>query len=613
MRVVSRMNIIWLLEQSSSKRESMKKAILSLLALVTMASCTEDISGGLTLGGDEVRFSTSNTLSRSTVDKSYWEGGDLIGLYAMDSSSAFTNYNVPYVATTGEDTSFTPAGKDKIYYTGYTTTDKFVAYYPYDEDITSEVIDIDIDNNQYDLLVSGIVEQSQKSGEGVKLEFSHALTLVEISLKTSLEYSDLSNLKLYITNSHSNGTYDLKNQKLELGSDKLNVEMTVDQDAKVAKSIVMPCDYSSSSVTVYFEVNGDAYYKEISPDWDAGYKYTYSATLGNNDITFSLSGIETWGGTETVESSTSIADIIYKDEKYYIYSGRGLAAFRDLVNGSGYSSNATFWGFEATQFDTPNYGVDGVLANDIDLSGVCYEGDDTWPAVSWSPIGIATASAYAGTFDGGGYLVSDLHISNSLSKQGLFGYVGASGVVYNLGVEGKVVNSADNCYESGGIASWNNGLIINCYNLASIYGYSNVGGIVGCNEGNVINCYNQGTVKSAGNNSGGLIGHNRALLYAGYNSGNISGGGNVGAIVGWNNTPAYNGEVYACFYLEGTATYSVGASSTTTAGSTSSANLQTYASTLSTAATTCNSTYTFAVDACSWKDVSGAYPTLTFE
>lgn len=107
---------------------------------------------------------------------------------------------------------------------------------------------------------------------------------------------------------------------------------------------------------------------------------------------------------------------------YEISSGAELAWFASQVN------------------DGTGKDYDARLTGDIDLGGEL-----------WTPIGNSSFKPYAGVFDGGGYTVSGLNVSNE-AYAGLFGYVkGTSGdlaEVKNLVVQGSVSGTD----KAGGIA-----------------------------------------------------------------------------------------------------------------------------------------------------------------
>jgi len=100
------------------------------------------------------------------------------------------------------------------------------------------------------------------------------------------------------------------------------------------------------------------------------------------------------------------------------------------------------------------------------------------------PIGGENAS-YKGIFDGNGYKIKNLSVSeNTLTKIGLFGVVGSGGEIKNLTVENAKIQ-ADKATHAGIIAGENRGKIINCKVIDSeiisenCVNESNIGGIAG--------------------------------------------------------------------------------------------------------------------------------------
>ncbi|MBQ8837620.1 MAG: hypothetical protein IJ002_08995 [Clostridia bacterium] len=134
------------------------------------------------------------------------------------------------------------------------------------------------------------------------------------------------------------------------------------------------------------------------------------------------------------------------------------------------------------------------LTKDIDMSGVSGQ----------TPIGDGTDN-FTGTFDGGGYTVSNLNISTTAQYTGLFGYIKGA-TVKNLTVDGLISSSAQ--YIGGLVGYANASTIENCQNKATVSGTRYVGGMVGyCNNGiSLTNCYSSGDVISSASDVGGLVG-----------------------------------------------------------------------------------------------------------
>ena len=132
-----------------------------------------------------------------------------------------------------------------------------------------------------------------------------------------------------------------------------------------------------------------------------------------------------------------------------------------------------------------------VLADNIDLSSID----------NWTPIGSNFQQGFGGSFDGNGYVISNLTINNSsFSTVGLFGYI--AGAISNLGLENVNITGDT----AGGIAACGPD-ISNCYVSGNINGNSGVGGLIGHIDTDltITNCRVTGTI--IGNSYvGGIIG-----------------------------------------------------------------------------------------------------------
>lgn len=193
-----------------------------------------------------------------------------------------------------------------------------------------------------------------------------------------------------------------------------------------------------------------------------------------------------------------------------------------------------------------------VVTADLDFSGA-----------TLTPVGSALgAGAFRGSVDGQGHVVRNA-IINLPSEQcvGLFGVLGPSARISNLGVENVAVTAR--AY-AGGLCGDNSGSISGCYADSSVTGTTQYcfGGLCGCNEsgGTISNSYAAGTVTGSGlSDIGGLCGSNLSggtitRCYAtatasgarrvgglcGFNYGNVSGCWATGSVAGSNN-PYYLG------------------------------------------------------------------------
>ncbi|MCL2721688.1 MAG: hypothetical protein FWD47_10165 [Treponema sp.] len=124
---------------------------------------------------------------------------------------------------------------------------------------------------------------------------------------------------------------------------------------------------------------------------------------------------------------------------------------------------------------------------------------------NWVPIGTSTGD-FSGTFNGGGYIISNLTINSpDDNDQGLFGRI-KNGKVENLGLDS-----------------------------VNIRGRNNVGGVAGIvDSGNVTNCYSIGTINSTKNSVGGVVGllYNNSNIANSFSTATINGISQIGGVVG---------------------------------------------------------------------------------
>ena len=127
----------------------------------------------------------------------------------------------------------------------------------------------------------------------------------------------------------------------------------------------------------------------------------------------------------------------------------------------------------------------------------------------WTPIGILQGEEvrpFQGTFDGDGYQITNLKISNGGQYAGLFGYT-----------EGAVIKS--------------------CNVTGKINGYNYTGGIVGYADANtkILNCSFQGNVKGKGEGRGGIVGYmsGGGEVSGCFVTGTVTGDREVGGIAGY--------------------------------------------------------------------------------
>jgi len=209
---------------------------------------------------------------------------------------------------------------------------------------------------------------------------------------------------------------------------------------------------------------------------------------------------------------------------------------------------------------TGEAGLGGIWAKDKHYKQVA---DINLQNIEWTPLG---SSYFRGTYDGGGYTISNLKITGNNGDVGLFGKVTETGVIRNVrltdvnisgksnvgavvgilmnggtidycsvnrvnivttylsagGIVGDVYNSncmvnhcivtngtiSSNSHHIGGVVGSNSGTVKNCYATVDVSCETLAGGIVGGNSGLIQFCYTTGNVTSVRQQVGGIAGAN---------------------------------------------------------------------------------------------------------
>ena len=259
------------------------------------------------------------------------------------------------------------------------------------------------------------------------------------------------------------------------------------------------------------------------------------------------------------------------DAMRYDLDGDGAA---DTV--SGQSAYAAAFPNPATGMGCPGSGCAGyelTAGLDFDEDDDGSRNDTYNQNAGWVPIGTSTES-FNTVFEGNDNTISGLFIHQEVSGPaaaeliGLFGSLGSSGVVRNVGLENvsvkaEVFGDIDDVLAGqyvGGLVGQNEGSVSASYATGAVTGDQDVGGLVGENHGSVSASYATGAV-TGGVRVGGLVGQNEGSVSASYATGAVTGidyvfrgtsyvSDGVGGLVGYND----RGSSIAASYATGAVT-----------------------------------------------------------
>ena len=209
-------------------------------------------------------------------------------------------------------------------------------------------------------------------------------------------------------------------------------------------------------------------------------------------------------------------------------------------------------GYELTQdldFDTDGDG-DGTWSVDNTGNYSLDAGDHQSPyfevtngAGGWQPIGDGN-NPFTAVFDGNGYSIRNLGIRRGARDIGLFGVIGGSAAIRNIGLIDNLADytGSSNQNNIGGLVGrQRNGSITASHATGPVAGgglNSSIGGLVGTQDGSITASYATGPVTGRGNVNfvGGLVGNLVGSITASHATGNVNGGGgensDFGGLVG---------------------------------------------------------------------------------
>ena len=222
-----------------------------------------------------------------------------------------------------------------------------------------------------------------------------------------------------------------------------------------------------------------------------------------------------------------------EDKPFLIGSAKALRAVSGLVNGMN------------DVYASKSYRMiaDVALNEGDDVSAMTY---------LWEPVGVSDKITFEGRFDGAGKSIYGLIVPEKYIYAGLFGVIGANGIVENLSIRDSKINGIA---VAGAFAGWNIGLIRYCSNYSLVDSYSTTrsvyaaGIVAGIRQGGRVEyCSNYGKIHAdaAGATlhgyAGGIASENIGLISRSINEGEIACDAYAGGIASYN----YLGTIENC-------------------------------------------------------------------
>lgn len=212
-----------------------------------ISSCSSDIETINRESGDEVVFNASADL-RATATK--WDAGDRIGVYMKTTGTTLTGTalsgataNVSYTTTAGN--GFFTATSNKLFFPHDGAKVDFVAYYPYNANISAGIYPVNIKDQtkeaNIDLMYADNVKNVNASSSANVLNFKHQLARIKFTIK-STDGKDLTGLTATLNNMSTTADFKLATGEFANLSATADVKMNVTGTGAsvVATAFVIP-------------------------------------------------------------------------------------------------------------------------------------------------------------------------------------------------------------------------------------------------------------------------------------------------------------------------------------------------------------------------------------
>lgn len=300
-----------------------KQSILMVAALLLLAGCSNDNEGAATPEGDgRVALEVSSGIESRAYDNK-WESDDAIGIYMLKTGTATISEgaeNRRYFTADG-GSAFTATTEQTIYFPLDGSKVDFIAYYPYQKNLTNGAFTLDIstqtDLSAIDLMTAGTktteAEPLDKNHYKVHFKFAHRLTKLELNIGTGrgITTEDLKGLKVEVTKQRNSGSYDPQFETFGVDSEPVQtVELNTNAGGTLAQAILLPttaADGINPIVTrreflFTLKSTGEVFRWSVPDDksFERGDKNIYNITINRSGVEVTAT-IEKWNEVDNGE------------------------------------------------------------------------------------------------------------------------------------------------------------------------------------------------------------------------------------------------------------------------------------------------------------------------
>ncbi len=411
-----------------------------------------------------------------------WTAGDVVSISMLTPGGTLPDDLVPGRANVlhnvnPEDGALTPADGTPMYYPQNTAVD-IIAWHTSKAPDNNYILTLNTTDQttvEKQLALDPLYSKFEGVPRGnhpVVLQFRHLMSKVKFDITLGLGLSGGTLTDVRLAGFPEEGSFDMRD-----GS--VNKALITDKPVRALRSdvasigtdaaytaLLIPQDANSTPRTIVVTVNGKEYTGTIpaTDAYAANTMYTYPVSVRET-------GVEVGIPTTDVPWTEGELPTMTLDGKIFriIRNADDLKRFADDVNSGQQNLNA-------------------IQTADINLNGID----------NWKPIGIqylGDLRPFTGIYNGNGYTISNLKISNTKidNALGLFGMTGGDALLTGIHLRDVEIILPDQTLNLGTLVGWNGGG--STVSLCSAQGIINtseyrpsVGGLVGANYGTITRC-----------------------------------------------------------------------------------------------------------------------------
>ncbi|MCC8187559.1 MAG: fimbrillin family protein [Bacteroides sp.] len=267
---------------------------LAALATGLLMSCNDDDKNEDCFGNNPVHFTSnisSNAVSRASGTQ--W-GVDAIGIYmkkageTLDATSILDDAKNKKYTTTGNGNFVYATPEDRIYFPENGDKVDFIAYYPYQEELTTFTYPVNVSDQskpeEIDLLYSSNAVELSKTSTVAELKFDHMLTNLVLNVKDETGQG-LSGMAVTISGMPAKADFSLADGTLTTdatSAQNIGAVVAVNGNNASVSAILLPVTTSNNTVT--FQLSGRTYIWEMEDGVQLNGKnrYTFDINLKSN-------------------------------------------------------------------------------------------------------------------------------------------------------------------------------------------------------------------------------------------------------------------------------------------------------------------------------------------